>query len=56
MISDGKTIYFDAVEAGDEPFWLSQNTPGCYVFTCKTDITRQKYAVNKFGIQYIIFR
>ncbi len=54
MISDGNTIYFDALDAGDEPFWLSQNTPGCYVFTSKNRYNAAKYAVNKFGIQYII--
>lgn len=54
MISDGKTIYFDALEAGDEPFWLSENTPECYVFTCKDRYLAAKTAVEKFGVQVII--
>ena len=54
MISDGKTIYFDAVQAGDEPFWLSENTPECYVFTCKDRSLAAKTAVEKFGVQVII--
>ncbi len=54
MISDGKTIYFDAVQAGDEPFWLSENTPECYVFTCKDRYLAAKTAVEKFGVQVII--
>jgi hypothetical protein len=32
MISDGQSIFFDAVQAGDEPYMLSEMTPGCYVF------------------------
>ena len=33
MISDGTSVYFDAVQAGDEPYWLAENTQGAYVFT-----------------------
>ncbi len=54
MISDGVSIYFDAVQSGDEPFWLAENTPGCYVFTCKDRYLASKYAVEKFGINVII--
>jgi len=54
MISDGTMIYFDAVQAGDEPFWLAENTPGCYVFTCKDRFLAAKTAVEKFGIEFII--
>lgn len=54
MISDGQTIYFDAVQAGDEPYWLAENTPGCYVFTCKNRYLAAKYAVEKFGVENII--
>lgn len=54
MISDGKTIYFDAVQAGDEPYMLSEMTPGCYVFTCKDRYLAAKYAVEKFGVKIII--
>ena len=54
MISDGERIYFDAVQAGDEPYMLSENTPGCYVFTCKDRYMAAKYAVEKFGVEVII--
>lgn len=36
MISDGQSIYFDAIQAGDEPYWLAENTPGCYVLHVKS--------------------
>ena len=54
MISDGNVIYFDASQAGDEPFWLAENTPNCYVFTCKNRYMASKYAVEKFGVNVII--
>jgi len=54
MITDGIAIYFDAMQAGDEPYWLAENTPGCYVFTCKNRYLASKYAVESFGIEYII--
>lgn len=54
MISDGTTVYYDAVQAGDEPYWLAENTAGCYVFTCKNRYMAAKYAVDKFGVQTII--
>ncbi|MBO5386322.1 tetraacyldisaccharide 4'-kinase [bacterium] len=54
MISDGAMIYFDAVDAGDEPYWLAENTPGCYVFTCRNRYMASKHAVDKFGVEVII--
>jgi tetraacyldisaccharide 4'-kinase len=54
MISDGEVTFFDATQAGDEPFWHAQNTSGCYVFTCKNRYLAAKYAVEKFGVQIII--
>ncbi len=54
MISDGTSIYFDAVQAGDEPYWLAENTQGAYVFTCRNRYLAAKMAVEKFGIQVII--
>lgn len=54
LISDGKTIYFEALEAGDEPFWLAQNTKGALVLTSKNRYKAAKYAVEKMGAQIII--
>lgn len=54
MISDGVSIYFDALQAGDEPYWLSEHTPNCYVFTCRDRYLASKYAVDKFGVDVII--
>lgn len=54
MISDGKNIFFEAAQCGDEPFWLAQNTSGCMIFTCKNRYKASKFAVEKYGVEYII--
>lgn len=54
MISDGKTIYYDALQAGDESYMLAQQLPECYVFTCKDRYLAAKYAVEKFGVEVVI--
>lgn len=54
MISDGTSVYFDSVQAGDEPYWLAENAQGAYVFTCRNRYLAAKMAVEKFGIQVII--
>ncbi len=54
MISDGESIYYDAPNAGDEPYWLSVTTPGAYVFTCKNRYLAAKCAVEKFGVNVIV--
>lgn len=54
VISDGEKIYYDAQMAGDEPFWLAENTKGTVVLTCKNRYAGAKYAVEKFGAKTII--
>lgn len=54
MISDGKNIFFEASDSGDEPLWLAQNTPECMVFTCKNRYIASKFAVDKYGAEIII--
>ncbi len=54
MVSDGKNIFFDAHDCGDEPLWLAQNTQGCLVFTSKNRYNASKFAVEKYGAEVII--
>ena len=54
LISDGKSIFYEAQEGGDEPVWLAQNTPECLVFTCKNRYKAAKFAVEKYGAEIII--
>lgn len=54
VISDGEKIYYEAKMAGDEPFWLTENTKGAVVITCKNRYSGAKYAVEKFGAKTIV--
>lgn len=54
IISDGKTIFYDAKQAGDEPYWLAENTKGVQVLTCKDRYKACEYAVKNFNVKYIV--
>ena len=54
IISDGRAIYFEALEAGDEPYWLATNVKDVIVLTSKNRYKAAKYAVEKMGAQIII--
>lgn len=54
VISDGKKIFYDAKMAGDEPFWLAENTKGAIVITCKNRYAGAKFAIEKLGVTKII--
>lgn len=54
VISDGEKIFYNAELAGDEPYWLAENTKGAYVITSKNRYEASKYAVEKFGVTKII--
>lgn len=54
VISDGKEIFHNARLAGDEPFWLAENTPGVVVITSKNRIAAARYAIENYGVTQII--
>ena len=54
VISDGKEIFYNARLAGDEPYWLAQNTEGVIVITSKNRVKAAKYAIEKYNITKII--
>ncbi|MBQ2611958.1 tetraacyldisaccharide 4'-kinase [bacterium] len=53
VISDGKTIFYNAKFSGDEPFWLAKNT-GCIVITSKNRFEASKYAIENFNSDIIL--
>jgi len=53
LISDGNKIYYNANLAGDEPFWLAENTKAV-VITSKNRIAASEYAIKEFGVTKII--
>lgn len=54
LISDGKTIFFDAKMAGDEPYWLSQNCKNTAVVTCSRRKLGIEFAKKKLGSEIFI--
>ena len=54
VISDGEKNFYNAKLAGDEPFWLAQNSKGVIVITTKNRYEGAKFAVEKFGATKII--
>ncbi len=53
LISDGEKIYYNATLAGDEPYWLAENTSAIIV-TSKDRIRAAKFAIKEFGVNKII--
>ena len=53
VISDGKNIFYNAELAGDEPYWLAENTKAV-VLTCKNRVKAAEYAIREFGVSRII--
>ena len=53
IISDGEKIYHNAKMAGDEPYWLAENTKSI-VITTKNRFKGAEYAVKKFAATHII--
>ncbi|MBO7672795.1 tetraacyldisaccharide 4'-kinase [bacterium] len=55
VIKDLNGIHYSAIEAGDEPFWLSKNThPEVIVITCADRVKGAEFAVNNYHATKII--
>lgn len=55
IIKDLNGIHYTAPEAGDEPFWLSENThPEVIVMTCADRVKGAEYALNTLNATKII--
>ena len=53
VISDGEEIFFDAKDAGDEPYWLANNT-NAVVITSPVRYDGAKLAIEKYNVDTII--
>lgn len=54
LISDGSDIFYNAQDAGDEPYWFAENVKGVYVLTCSNRVKAAKYAIRNLGVNVII--
>ena len=53
LISDGEKVYYNARFAGDEPYWLAQETKAVVV-TSKNRYKAAEFAIKEFGVTKII--
>lgn len=54
VISNGSKIFYNAQQAGDEPYWFAENITGANVLTCSNRAKAAKYAVQNLGVEIII--
>ena len=54
VISNGETIFHNAEQSGDEPYWFAQNLKGIVVITCRNRYKAAKCAIRNYGVTKII--
>jgi tetraacyldisaccharide 4'-kinase len=54
VVSDGKEVFLNSEDAGDEAYMLARNLPGVVVLTDKNRVKAGRYAVEKFGVDTVI--
>ena len=54
IISDGEKIFYDAIQAGDEPFWMAENCKNTAVITGKNRVKSGQYAINNFKSEFLL--
>jgi tetraacyldisaccharide 4'-kinase len=54
VVSDGKVIYMNSKDAGDEPYMLARNLDGVSVLVDKDRVRAGSYAVNKLGADVLL--
>lgn len=54
VISNGSKVFYNAQQAGDEPYWFAENVTGANVLTCSNRAKAAKYAVQNLGVEVII--
>jgi len=48
IISNGEKIFYDSLQAGDEPFWMAKNCKNTAIITGKSRIKSGQYAIDNF--------
>jgi tetraacyldisaccharide 4'-kinase len=54
IISDGKKVFYNAVMAGDEPYWIAKNSKNSVVITGKNRLLSGKTAVEMFNTDILL--
>jgi tetraacyldisaccharide 4'-kinase len=54
IVSDGREVFLDSEQAGDEPYMLARNLPGVLVLVDKNRVKAGTYAIKKFGCDTLV--
>lgn len=54
VISNGEEIFYNSIEAGDEPYWLAKNCKGVCVLTCSSRVKAAEYAYKELKCTRLI--
>ena len=54
IVSDGKEVFLNSEDAGDEAFMLARNLPGVVVLTDKNRVKAGRFAIEKFNVDTVI--
>ena len=54
LISDGEKVFYNAKEAGDEPYWMATNIKKVFVITCRDRVKAAKWAIKELDIDIFI--
>ena len=54
VVSDGRTIFLDSEQAGDEPYMLARNLPGVVVLVDKNRLKSGAYAIKRYGCDTLV--
>jgi tetraacyldisaccharide 4'-kinase len=54
VVSDGRSIFLDSEQAGDEPYMLARNLPGVVVLVDKNRVKAGTYAIKRFGCDTLV--
>jgi tetraacyldisaccharide 4'-kinase len=54
VVSDGRSLFLDSEQAGDEPYMLARNLPGVVVLVDKNRVKSGTYAIRRFGCDTLV--
>ncbi|MFA5264052.1 MAG: tetraacyldisaccharide 4'-kinase [Opitutaceae bacterium] len=54
VVSDGRSLFLDSEQAGDEPYMLARNLPGVVVLVDKDRVKAGAYAIHRFGCDTLV--
>ena len=54
IISDGEKIFYDSIQAGDEPFWMAENCNNIAIITGKNRVKSGQYAIDNFKSEILL--